>query len=213
MRDPLEFLSQPHPELGIPEAPNLDQKSPIILGQMKRAHLAALFRELGYRVGAEIGVSLGKYSKCLSVHNPEATIYSIDPWVPYPGYAESLSVSTEEMEEIFQEAKKRLENTGCIIIRRFSMNAVREFEDGELDFVYIDGNHQFQHVTNDIAEWSKKVRRGGIVSGHDFTRYKRNPPCHVRSVVGAWTYSHKINPWFVARGQHGSSWFWVKDAY
>lgn len=91
------------------------------------------------------------------------------------------------------------------------MDAVQEFDNESLDFVYIDANHEFQAVTNDIAEWSKKVRVGGIVSGHDFTRYKRKPVCHVKSVVSGWAYSHHIKPWFVAKGQRGPSWFWVKQ--
>jgi predicted O-methyltransferase YrrM len=209
MIDALEYLSEPRPHLGIPEAPDMSRKPPIALPHMKRTHLAMLFNDLGYRTGAEIGVCWGSYSRCLSVNNPEATIYSIDPWEVYPEYLEDYT--EEKMERIYAIARKKLEGTGCVIIRKFSMDAVKDFDDASLDFVYIDANHEFQHVTNDIAEWSKKVRPGGIVSGHDFTRYKRKPVCHVKSVVGGWAYSYGIKPWFVARGEHGSSWFWVKQ--
>lgn len=96
------------------------------------------------------------------------------------------------------------------------MEVVKDFENESAGFVYIDSNHEFQHVTNDIAEWSKKVRRGGIVSGHDFRRLKSTSPraavCHVKDVVGAWTYAHGIRPWFVAgeMGKASPSWFWVR---
>lgn len=204
--DALEFLSEAHEELGIPEAPDLTAKPPIVLRQMKRVHLAMLFGALGYKKGAEIGVSRGQYSRCLWEHTG-AAIYSIDP---YEVYAEYLEEYTQEaMDQLYEEAKTALASTGCVILKKYSMEAVGEFWDESLDFVHIDGNHGFQHVTNDIAEWSKKVRPGGIVSGHDYVRYKRNPVCHVRSVVGAWAYAYKIKPWFVAAGKGGSSWFWV----
>ena len=208
----LEYLAsiEENAYLGIFEPIDFDNKRmPIVLPKMQRLHLARLFGELGYRRGAEIGVHRGKFSKCLSKANPGVTIFSVDPWEVYDRYEENYT--PELMGQLHQEAIRRLAGTGCIIIREFSMDAAKQFKDGSLDFVFIDGNHEFQHVTNDIAEWSRKVRPGGIVSGHDFTRYKRNPVCHVKEVVNAWTYSHKIRPWFVARGKHGSTWFWVKD--
>lgn len=114
MLDALEYLSEARPNLGIPEALNLDQKPPIILQYMKRMHLAALFKELGYRTGAEIGVAYGEYSRTLTTVNPAATIYSIDPWEPYPEYLETYTVP--QMEQIYEKAKKRLAGTGCVIM-------------------------------------------------------------------------------------------------
>lgn len=212
MMDALEYLSKPRPDLGIPEAPDLTAKPPIILPHMKRVHLAQLFERLEYIEGAEIGVCKGAHAEMLSRANPEALIWCVDPWQVYDRYEEPYT--PELMKHCYEESRARLADTNCVIVRKFSMDAIEDFEDESLDFVYIDGNHEFQHVTNDIAEWSKKVRKGGIVAGHDFTRYKRNPrTCHVKEVVGAWTYAHKIRPWFVAKGNHGSTWFWVKDAY
>ena len=208
MIDALEYLSVARPHLGIPVAPNMEAKPPIVLPYMKRVHLAMLFKDLGYLIGVEIGVFQGKHSRCLWEHNPKSTIYSIDPWLVYDGYEEDYT--QEAMDQIRKEARKRLEGTGCVIMRASSMDAVVRFADEFFDFVYIDGNHEVQHVTNDIAEWGKKVRVGGIVAGHDFVRYKRNPVCHVQEVVSAWAYAHKIKPWFLMKGERGTSWFWVK---
>jgi predicted O-methyltransferase YrrM len=41
--------------------------------------------------------------------------------------------------------------------------------DKQLDFVYIDGLHDFKSVIDDIAAWYPLVRKGGVVGGHDFT--------------------------------------------
>jgi len=213
MIDALEYLAaiQENNYLGIFEPINFNQKRmPIVLPRMQRLHLARLFGELGYKVGAEIGVCKGGYSKCLWRSNPTATIYSIDPWEAYDRYYEPYT--PELIELCYETAKKKLAKTGCIIIREYSMEALYHFDDESLDFVFIDGNHEFQHVTNDIAEWSRKGRVGGIVSGHDYVRYKRHPAaCHVKSVVNGWTFAHRIRPWFTARGKGGTTWFWVKD--
>lgn len=100
------------------------------------------------------------------------------------------------------------------------MDVVKEFANGELDYVYIDGNHDFQNVTNDIAEWSKKVRKGGIVSGHDYERHKGPSLIHVVEVVNGYTAAYRINPWFVVSrhrptdgiaGDISRSWMWVKE--
>ena len=48
------------------------------------------------------------------------------------------------------------------------MDAVVDVADESLDFVFIDADHKYVSVCEDIREWSKKVRIGGIVSGHDY---------------------------------------------
>ena len=80
------------------------------------------------------------------------------------------------------------------------MDATADFADGSLDFVYIDGAHDFKNVACDICEWSKKVRVGGIVFGHDYKRSipgKSKYPVDVKDVVQAYMYSQGIRPWFV----------------
>jgi hypothetical protein len=170
-----------------------------------RNALPDLFAELGYKVGAEIGVAKGAYSEILC--KAGLKVYAVDAYTPYRGYRWHTTRKT--FDALFEEARDRLAPYDHQIIRGFSTEAVKLFADNSLDFVYIDGNHEFQQVTNDIAEWSKKVRPGGIVSGHDFQRHSKGRyVCHVKDVVLAWTYSHRIRPWFVTKKR--PSWFWVK---
>ena len=87
------------------------------------------------------------------------------------------------------------------------MDAVEDFEDNSLDFVFIDGAHDFKNVAMDICEWAKKVRPGGIVYGHDYKRW--NPRSYVgkrytvdvKDVVQAYMYSKGINPWFALENE------------
>ncbi|WP_197231395.1 class I SAM-dependent methyltransferase [Novipirellula artificiosorum] len=53
-------------------------------------------------------------------------------------------------------------------VRLPSTKATRCFEDGELDFVFIDGDHSYQSVKADLTAWHPKLRPGGILLGHDY---------------------------------------------
>jgi predicted O-methyltransferase YrrM len=94
------------------------------------------------------------------------------------------------------------------------MDAVKDFADGSLDFVYIDGHHGFKYVAEDIWEWHKKVRKGGIVAGHDyFTLNKdpRHPYCnHVKEVVDAYVLAFKIDDLEIMSDSFHSWMFHVK---
>lgn len=173
-----------------------------------REELAILFAELGYTRGAEVGVEQGLYSEVLCQANPNLHLYCVDAWLAYKGYRDH--VSQEKLDRFYADAHARLQPYGCELIRAYSHEAAERFPNGSLDFVYIDGNHEFFQVTRDIAAWAPKVRPGGILAGHDFKRDKgRDWVCHVKDVVQAWTYSHSIQPWFVLTGRGNPNWMWV----
>ena len=177
--------------------------------QENRQGLAQLFRELKFTVGAEIGVEQGYYSEVLCRANPDLHLYCVDPWVTYTRYADHVSQS--KLDRYYAEAIERLKPYHCVVLRVYSLQAVREFESDSLDFVYIDGNHEFEFVVNDIIGWHKVVRPGGIISGHDYRRDKADRiPFHVKQAVQAYTDAYRIRPWFVLRGDKDPSWMWVK---
>jgi predicted O-methyltransferase YrrM len=135
-----------------------------------RTELARLFKTLGFKTGAEIGVACGKYSQRLCMEIPGLTIYCVDPWAKYIGNRRAPSV--ERLEGHYMEARERLKGYKAIFMRELSMDAVKKIPDGSLDFVFIDGNHDYSYVLEDIREWSKKVKSGGIVSGHDYYNFR-----------------------------------------
>jgi hypothetical protein len=56
----------------------------------------------------------------------------------------------------------------AIMIRAKSEIAADIFPDNSLDFVYIDANHAYQYVVQDIQLWYPKVKPGGYICGHDY---------------------------------------------
>lgn len=189
---------------------DINQRMPVELPG-KRQDLAVLFRELGYEKGVEMGVEQGKFSQVICESNPGVKLYSIDAWTAYDGYREH--VSQEKLDDFHANTIELLSPYNCEVIKGFSLKVVNRFADNSLDFVYIDGNHEFLQVTQDISAWEKKVRKGGILAGHDYKRVKGDfgkDHFHVKDVVQAWTYSHRIVPWFIFKDEQSPSWFWIK---
>jgi len=190
---------------------NLDTNArmPIYVPNAGKQELANLFGELNFKVGAEIGVQYGHFSELLCQTIPNLKLYGIDAWTIYPGYTDILGYTDQSrFDSNYEQARARLAPYDCTLIRKWSIDAAADFADGSLDFVYIDAAHDFLHCTQDIAYWSKKVRPGGIVSGHDYARH--NHPhlvVHCKDVVRGWTSAYGIGPWFVLADN--SIWLWI----
>ena len=137
-----------------------------VLKISRKVVLIDKFKELGFKVGVEIGTDRGDYARDICSRYPEVKLFTIDPYLPYN---EGKEVKTEkDMQAFYEEAKAKLAPYDCEIIYKTSMEAVNQFEPESIDFVFIDGNHQYEYVYEDITEWTKRVRKGGIVCGHDY---------------------------------------------
>lgn len=191
---------------------DINQRSPIVVPGLSRIGLASMLSELGCKNGVEIGVQGGNYSKVLAEANPTMDFYGIDPWLEYP----ELPIWGEQAGQDFgyEFAKARVPSN-CILIRKKSMDAVKDFPDNYFDFVYVDGNHEFYAATEDIHYWLQKVRVGGILAGHDYRRYYPRSFIHVHQVVHAFTDAYDIKPWFVTdpETEKVRSFFWVKTEF
>ena len=210
---------------------DISGKMPVVIEMSRFKDLTELFNELGFKVGVEIGVSAGLYSKWLLQKINGLQLYCVDPWEAYEEYVEQHDEQGQDnLNDIYDKALKRLEPFGDRVkfIRKYSMDAVNDFEDNSLDFVFIDGNHSFEYVVEDIARWNQKVKSGGIISGHDYwrsydqkvgvrwvsndlTEKEKIKLCQVKDAVIGWTNANRIRPWYITKGDSCPSWFWVKE--
>lgn len=135
-----------------------------------RVDLAKEFARRGYRKIAEIGVADGRYSLTLCEHVPDIDLLCVDPWHPYKG--NPRGGPWEQHEGNFQKAQDRLSGYRVRFARQMSHMAALDVDMRSLDAVYIDGNHGYEYVKDDLRTWSKRVRSGGIVAGHDFYEFR-----------------------------------------
>jgi cephalosporin hydroxylase len=131
-----------------------------------------LLKEIGLEFpngkGAEIGTFKGEFAKEI-LQNWSGTLYMIDVWRPLgeeyldsSNHAAHSAAYSETMDNI-----SGYEDRG-IMIRATSEVAADMFERESLDFVYIDANHAYDFVVQDIKLWYPKVKSGGYLCGHDY---------------------------------------------
>jgi len=187
------------------------QEYPVVIRKLNRDGLCDLWKELGFKVGCEVGVAKGKFSRLMLDRIPGLKLYCVDQWNNYDGQRKKRDHNVN-----YKEAKKRLEGRATLI-RKKSEDAHYDIPDGSLDFVYIDGNHQYDFVMLDILFWSRKVRLGGLVCGHD---YFNNPKrgMAAKCAVDHYVQAHGICPLHLTdkravrhREDRHPSWFWVKE--
>lgn len=181
------------------------QLGPVYLERFTRKNLAKMFKHLGFKTGAEIGVAGGKFSQVMCEMNPGVKLLCVDTWQVYSG--NRRGGPQEQHDRNYQLAQERLAQYDATLIPGFSMDIVKDVPLESLDFVYIDANHAFDYVMMDIIEWAKRVRKGGIVSGHDLYKFR---DAGVVEAVNAYVDAHNIKEWFITSERKEKSWFWVK---
>lgn len=187
---------------------DINSRRPIKLPISRWNTWLELLNALGVKTMVEIGTYKGAFAECICKNMPGIDLTVVDAWKVYRGYKD---YGPSDLESVaYEETKKRSEEFGFKIIRGWSLEAVQQFEDESLDCVFIDGNHDFRHVTEDVDEWSRKVKKGGIVAGHDFFRNPRKN-FGVKEAIPAWCAANEIHPLFVVAKDQCPSWFYIKQ--
>ncbi len=177
---------------------------PIWIPDCNRRDLPYFFKEMGFKKGVEIGVSWA--DNIIDYCEAGLEIYGIDPWKDSEDniYRKIISIPKEHaqtVDDVYKYAVKRTSKyPNCKLIRKLSMDVIKDFPNRSLDFVYIDGNHGFGYVAMDLAKWSQKVRKGGIIAGHDYYSHspkRRRQNRHVGGIVNAFAKVYDFNNWYV----------------
>ena len=119
----------------------------------------------------EIGSWKGRSSIFMAVEiinsNKNIKQYCVDTW---KGSAEHIRFSILNDDGLYHEFLKNIEPVNHVItpVRMKSLDACNTFEDGSLDFIFIDASHEYDDVKQDIEHWYPKVKSGGIIAGHDY---------------------------------------------
>jgi hypothetical protein len=130
-------------------------------------------------VGAEVGVWRGDFSRRLLRRVRPRRLYLIDPWAyaSDPRYGDALygrggAGSQAAMDQVHDQVVRRfaadISAGRVVILRQRSVDAATSLADGELDWVYIDGDHTHDQVLADLEAFLPKVKVGGLVCGDDY---------------------------------------------
>lgn len=132
-----------------------------------RFHFADLINEKKYRSAVEVGVFKGKFATHLLESCPELSLILVDAW---DGTGVSKPYDPEAVFSKITAIKKQYGGHRVTIVRERSPGAVlhSEVKDKHFDFIYIDADHSFDAVVNDVRAWWPKVRTGGVLAGHDY---------------------------------------------
>jgi predicted O-methyltransferase YrrM len=100
-----------------------------------------------------------------------------------------------ERDEAYNQFIKNIENVRSIVnpIRLPSVEASKLYADNSLDFVFIDANHSYEFVKDDINAWYPKVKKGGILAGHDYIKLWSGVIQAVDEFILKHNYSLEIN--------------------
>ena len=80
-----------------------------------------------------------------------------------------------------------------------SREASKQFKNGELDFIFLDGDHSYDGVSLDCNLWFPKLNTGGIIAGHDFSGDVGDGL--TRAILERWNsnFQHKNQIWWVKK--------------
>jgi len=120
-----------------------------------------------------LGVFEGDHSdEMLRVLEPEH-LYLVDMWMDTKIFGEEQDYreyDQENWDRRYLGVVDKFAEYGCVRILRMSGDSASVVLPNDLDLVYIDANHEYEPVLNDMGKWLPKVRDGGILSGDDYSQ-------------------------------------------
>jgi hypothetical protein len=126
-------------------------------------------------IGCELGVFEGEFSSILLNSNKFKKLYLVDL---FDGTIESGDKSGNFIkyklgDELMNTVVNKFKNLSNIeIVKRDSVSFLQNFPDNYFDFIYIDTSHQYEHTKLELNLSLKKIKKNGIISGHDYNRYR-----------------------------------------
>ncbi len=132
--------------------------------------IGGLCLQSGFRKGAEIGVSQGRFTMYLCAIMHDLQMIAVDRWEEQPGHPSEGWVGWPHDASLtrFRGLCEQHFPDRVNILRMDSVAAAAQVEDGSLDFVFIDADHSYEGCLADIDAWAPKIRRGGMITGHDY---------------------------------------------
>ncbi len=125
-------------------------------------------------VGAELGVFSGMFMEHLANDTQAKKIYFVDPWSKlhgdaYPNwgrYTANTRLPTASARRAVEYRASSLA-TECEVVEDFASDWIDRMKDRFLDWAYLDANHSYGSVINDLTHIDRALREKGVIMGDD----------------------------------------------
>jgi len=120
----------------------------------------------------EVGTFMGK-SACyiaqeIKRKNKKIEFHVIDN---FKDNENKQKLAGRDLFEIWCENMKKAEVFDSInVFKLNSLDAVENYKDKSIDFLYLDADHSYEAVKSDIQKWLPKIKIGGTFAGDDFCK-------------------------------------------
>lgn len=141
---------------------------------------ALALKELVHRVAetdavlVEVGSWKGHSASIISrvLEEKGGQLYCVDHWKGNVGTSGATEAKKKSIHQVFEYNLKVLGLWDFVTpMTMNSLAASKEFNDGGADFVFLDADHRYKHFKKDLEAWYPKVKRGGIICGHDCEQF------------------------------------------
>ena len=133
----------------------------------KQAYSGSKFVEVGSWRGKSTSAMCVNLANRKNKKDGRIDFYSVDTWLGGPEHQKDLLVLTDTL---YQDFLVNIEPVRGYVqpLRMTSLEASKLFEDKSLDFVFLDGDHRYESIHNDIIAWLPKLKPGGMLAGDDY---------------------------------------------
>ncbi len=122
-------------------------------------------------VGVEVGTQLAQFASRLRGRWRGQKLICVDPWKAYYG----VDMDDAAHESYYRQAQTTMNNFGpqgttWEFLRTTGLEAAKKFaaEGAQFDFVFLDDDHDYQPVLDEIDAWWPLIKPGGFLTGHDW---------------------------------------------
>jgi predicted O-methyltransferase YrrM len=137
----------------------------------------------------EIGCYAGESTELFLKSGKVKKLYAVDIWTDPLGVFSSMNPS-HNFKEVEESFDKKVSGFDVIKYKK-SIQEISTHDPNvsNLDFIYVDANHDYEYVLEDIKTSLTLLKKGGIISGHD---YNPQTPGVIKAVNEILGYNIKV---------------------
>jgi hypothetical protein len=137
--------------------------------------LSEIINQNNLKIGCEVGIGYGLHAENILKNTNIEKLYLVDPMEYYENDAFPIDIVNNGGFELLKDEillnLKKYEKRYEFFRTTSTGISNSQIPDNSLDFVFIDGNHSYEYVKNDLEFWYKKVKNSGYITGDDYENY------------------------------------------